>query len=192
MTTPHLSTEKKTEKLRLHWQRVAGETTARNQLTPEVQLILNELENQRTPVEILRIWVQIMGESVASPSTSLVLKNAILGHFLRSELFGKSGTPQFQSLDNVLEFWKTVVQANRANLGVAIQFALRNVLLSKEGGQPQVQSPGKPAQSIRLWAREFGSFDELEAFFEQSVLVPLRTRLAGLPVDSQLFEITVF
>lgn len=192
MSTPSIPIEKKAERLRAHWLKVVGDASAKGLVTQELTMVLNELENPKIPVDILRIWIQLTAESAASPAVPPLIKSALLGSYLRNQLFLEAGTPQHESLEALLEFWKSVVLANRSNLQVAVQFAFKN-LLTNEGNRAAQIERLNAVEELRfnIWGREFSSFAEMEAFFEEGVLAPLRKALASLPVDLQHFEIQV-
>lgn len=192
MSMPTITIEKKAERLRSHWARVGAEASAKGCVTQELTLVLNELENPKIPADILRVWMQLTAESVSSPAVSPTVKSAVLGSYLKNQLFIEPGTPQNDSLDGLLEFWKSVVLANRSNVQVAIQFAFKNLLVCEGTRATQIERL-EAAEELRLdlWGHSFDGFAQAEGHFEDKVLLPLRKRLAALPVDSQHFEVQV-
>lgn len=192
MIASQLSIEQKTERLRAHWQKVVGDASSKGQVTSDLLLVMNELENPNIHIDILKIWVQLTAESTANPSVSAVVKSALLNSYLRNALFAEKGTPQFQSLDALFDFWKSVIVANRNNVQVAVSFAFKLLLASDGTRKTQIETLSA-VESIKhwLWGTQFDSFSDAEVHFETHVLSPLRSDLAALPVDLQHFEIKV-
>jgi hypothetical protein len=191
MAVQQLSAEQKMNRMRAHWLRLSADCTKKGQVTPETILVLNELDNPSVPSAILRVWLGVLGDSVAAPTTFPNLKHAILGRVLKCELFRESQSPQSECLEELLDFWRKAVTANRANVVVAVQFAVR--LLFPGEARHNLSGPATQdvAFPVTLWGREFGSMEEVCGHFELEVLGPLRERLVSLPVDLQRFEITV-
>lgn len=193
MTSIQNSIDKKEEKLGQHWLLCLTKASACQQITPELTLILNEIMNPKIPVEILKIWMKLISQSLTGTLISPILKSSILNSLLKNQLFGQYGTPQNDCLDQLAELWKGVITINRNYLPIVLQFIFKNILSNEEENKFLFEN-FKNFEDIpfKIFGKEFEKFSQMESFLDQTIVIPLKVNLNALSVDLQYFEIKVF
>ena len=187
-----LTLEKKQEKLKIYWAKTLSKSIEIQCMTSDLVSIMSEIVNPKIPLEILRIWISLIADSIANFSLPNSIRTEIINIFIKNPIFGQSNTPQNNCLDLITHLWQNLLRFNRLYLPVVVQFIFRNIL-SNENESCDLFQNFKNFEDIEynFLRVQYPNYESFEEFFNEKVMSSLRTSLSMLPVDLQYFEIKV-
>ncbi len=168
----------KKQKLEQFWMGILDRSSSSKKLDPQFTLVLEEIGHQDIDREYLTIWLELFADTVLNPVIPFPLKATILQEILKNKLFATPGTPQFECLPALEQFFTALIRADPSHVSLLTLFLFDN-LTSQEFKADDFFSAFRDFNEVDyvLGGAVFSSFRDLQSYIDDFVIFPLLAEL---------------
>ena len=168
----------KKQKLEEFWTGILARASQSKKLDPQFMIVLEEIGHQDIDREFLTIWLELFAETIINPVIPFPLKATILQEILKNKLFATPGTPQFDCLSALEQFFASIIAADPSHVSLLTLFLFDN-LTSQEFKTDDFFSAFRDFNEVEyvLGGAVFSSFRDLQSYIDNFVIFPLLAEL---------------